>query len=63
MLSIEQIIDTIDIPDFDKNDFLKYVKYTESTVKTIPPNIKPYYRKLYKRIKTIYNRQFILSRL
>ena len=63
MLSIEQIVDTINIPDFDRTEFLKYVKYTESNVKTIPPNIKPYYRKLYRRIKTIYDRQFILARL
>ena len=56
MLNIEQIIDTIDIPNFDKADFLKYVKYMESNVKTIPPNNKPYYRELYMKIKPIRSR-------
>jgi hypothetical protein len=42
MLNIEQI---------DKSDFLKYVKYMDSTVKTIPIEEKPYYRELYMQIK------------
>jgi hypothetical protein len=53
MLNIEQILDSIDLHNFDKADFLLYVKYIESNVKTIPPNVKPYYRSLYNEIKTI----------
>jgi hypothetical protein len=41
---------------FDKADFLKYVKYMESNVKTIPIEEKPYYRELYMSIKGIRSR-------
>ena len=56
MLNIEQILDTIDtshLVNFDKKDFLKYVNYMDSTIKTIPIQRKLYYRTLYKQIKTI----------
>ena len=48
MLNIEQII--------DKADFLKYVKYMDSTVKTIPIEEKPYYRELYMKLKGMRSR-------
>jgi hypothetical protein len=66
MLNIEQILDTMDtshLDNFDKNDFLKYVKYRESTVKTIPIQRKTYYLTLYKLIKTIHDKQFLRSKL
>lgn len=63
-MNIEQILDTMDMPhNFDRAQFLIYVKYMSSTVKTIPPNIQPYYRPLYMRIKTIHDRQFLRSML
>ena len=59
-MNIEQILDTMDTPHtFDRAQFLIYVKYMSSTVKTIPPNIRP----LYMRIKTIHDRQFLRSML
>ena len=66
MLNIEQILDTMDtshLDNFDKNDFLKYVKYMDSTVKTIPIQRKTYYLTLYKLIKTIHDKQFLRSKL
>jgi hypothetical protein len=44
------------IDKFDKADFLKYVKYMESTVKTIPIEEKPYYRELYMKLKGMRSR-------
>ena len=66
MLNIEQILDTMDtshLDNFDKNDFLKYVKYMDSTVKTIPIQRKTYYLTLYKLINTIHDKQFLRSKL
>lgn len=55
-MTIEQILDTMDTPhNFDRAQFLIYVKYMSSTVKTIPPKCETYYRALYMRIKTIYD--------
>ena len=66
MLNIEQILDTIDtshLDNFDKKDFLKYVNYMDSTIKTIPIQRKLYYRTLYKQIKTIHDKQFSHAKL
>jgi hypothetical protein len=66
MLNIEQILDTIDtshLDNFDKKDFLKYVNYMDSTVKTIPIQRKTYYLTLYKLIKTIHDKQFSHAKL
>ena len=66
MLNIEQILDTIDtshLDNFDKKEFLKYVNYMDSTVKTIPIQRKTYYLTLYKLIKTIHDKQFSHAKL
>jgi len=68
MLTIEQILDTLDtstLPNFDRTNFLIYANYMFSTIKTIPPDIicEAYYRRLYKHIKKIYDRQFLHSNL
>jgi len=66
MLNIEQILDTINtshLDNFDKKDFLKYVNYMDSTVKTIPIQRKTYYLTLYKLIKTIHDKQLSHAKL
>jgi hypothetical protein len=61
MRSIEQILDTIDtsnLHNFDRTNFLIYANYMFSTIKTPPPNVKceDYYRTLYKHIEKLYIR-------
>jgi hypothetical protein len=62
MLTIDQILDTIDtsnLYNFDRTNFLIYANYMLfSTTKSIPPKVKceDYYRTLYKHIESIYLR-------
>ena len=66
MLTIDQILDTLDtstLPNFDRTNFLIYANYMMfSTVKSIPPKVKceDYYRALYKQIETMYLRSIYL---